>query len=223
MKQGYIKLHRKLLDSPIFTSDKGLRIWIWCLLKAEFKEKDAYIGRTKRLIKPGQFIFGRHSASEELDIAPSTIWSWICLLQKDNFIDIEKTTQCSVVSIKNWEDYQTNDNERKTNEKQTDTIYKNVKNDKNIYRVEKKIFKYPTIESIDDSLIEIIARDYKVTQKEIRFVLEELKVFKDLDKYVDFNKTLRNWVLRAIRYGSVKQEKSWEEQILEEVPDARII
>lgn len=138
MQNGYIFLHRKLLDSPVFSSELGLKVWIWCLLKSSFQERDIYIGRQKVHLEPGQFIYGRISASEQLGIAESTVRNWMSILEKDSYIDIKATNKYSIISIKNWEHYQKKDS-RKTTDRQTDDEQmdtnnkdKKVKNDKNI-------------------------------------------------------------------------------------------
>ena len=37
---GWIKLHRKTLDSKVFQNEKLLKTFVWCLLKASHKEYD---------------------------------------------------------------------------------------------------------------------------------------------------------------------------------------
>lgn len=135
MSGGWIKLHRKLLDSSIFTSDSGLRIWIWCLLRANHDECDVFVGIHKVHLMPGQFVFGRESASESLGISPSTVRNWINILQQDSRIDIKPTNKYSVISVLNWNDYQSMDNKkdnRITTEKQQNNTDKKDKKEKNI-------------------------------------------------------------------------------------------
>lgn len=135
MSGGWIKLHRKLLDSSIFTSDSGLRIWIWCLLRANHDECDVFVGIHKVHLMPGQFVFGRESASESLGISPSTVRNWINILQQDSRIDIKPTNKYSVISVLNWNDYQSMDNKkdnRITTEKQQNNTDKKDKNVKKI-------------------------------------------------------------------------------------------
>src|SRR3990167_2049346 len=105
-RAGYIKLYRKLLDNQIFASEKGLKIWMWCLLKASHKNIEIYLGRKKEQLKAGQFIFGRRAASEELKMSGSTIWWWMNQLRIDTFIDIEKPPKYSIITILNWPKYQ---------------------------------------------------------------------------------------------------------------------
>ena len=62
--KSYIKLFRKLLNSPIFENEKALKIWIWCLLKATHKERLQLVGQQEVNLQKGQFVFGRKRASE---------------------------------------------------------------------------------------------------------------------------------------------------------------
>ncbi|MDY4822387.1 MAG: hypothetical protein SO148_01085 [Candidatus Onthovivens sp.] len=145
MQQGYIKLHRQLLDTDIFENPKLLKVFIWCLLKATHKEREQRVGRKIVKLKQGQFIFGRAKASLELDIPQSTIWDYMKLLENRRTISIKSNNKYSVVTIENWGLYQNNDDfptakptaKPTTNGQQMDTN-KNVKNVKNNNIVAKK-------------------------------------------------------------------------------------
>lgn len=127
--EGWIKLHRKIIDNAIFSSEKGLKVWLWCLLKARREDGEVYLGKEKIQIKMGEFVFGRETASEELKMKPSTIRNWIDTLKKDSYVDIKPTNKYSIVKVLNWESYQGNGqhsgqqskNKVKTNGKQMDT------------------------------------------------------------------------------------------------------
>lgn len=128
---SYIKLFRKLLNSPIFENEKALKIWIWCLLKATHKEREQLVGQRIVSLKKGEFVFGRKQASEELKMTESTIYKYIKLLEKLQMISIKSNNKFSIVSIEKWEDYQIeelkNNNKITTKEQQSNTN-KNVKN-----------------------------------------------------------------------------------------------
>ncbi len=64
-------------------------------------------GETQVHLKPGQFIFGRHSAAKELGWSPSTIRNRLTLLGNMENVDIQKGQHYSIVSIRNWDIYQT--------------------------------------------------------------------------------------------------------------------
>ncbi len=129
--KSYIKLFRKLLNSPIFENEKALKIWIWCLLKATHKERIQLVGQTEVNLEKGQFVFGRKKAAEELQMTESTIYKYIKLLEKLQMISVNSNNKFSVVSIEKWEDYQVEelkDNNKKTTKEQRSNTNKNVKN-----------------------------------------------------------------------------------------------
>jgi hypothetical protein len=117
MGDGWIMLHRQLLESHVFANQTALKIWIWCLLKASRKERfvDLKIGKGTTAVKilPGQFIFGRFKAEEELSIDGSTVYRWMLKFQTKDFgmIEIKSNSQYSIVTICNWDVYQINANE----------------------------------------------------------------------------------------------------------------
>lgn len=133
MDKSWIKLYRDLLDSEIFSSEKGLKVWIWCLLKANHEETTFFVGMQKVELLEGQFIFGRKKASEELHMSPTTVVNWMRTLKQDSYLDIKTTNKYSVITIKKWNEFQKMDNKlynRKTTERQQKDTYKNDKNDK---------------------------------------------------------------------------------------------
>lgn len=130
--QGWIKLHRKLIDNPIFNSEKGLKIWIWCLFKAGHQGKSIYIGQKCIKLQPGQFVYGRESASDSLKMSQSTVRNWMNILKKDRYLDIKATANYSIITILNWSEYQTIDNKKDnkiTREKKQKDTNNNIKND----------------------------------------------------------------------------------------------
>ena len=129
---GWIKLYRKLLDSPIFSNEKGLKVWIWCLLKANHKEKDDFLmNRQPIVLGPGQFIFGRYIAAEELRMPPSTVWFWIQSLMSRDYVDIKTTNKFSIITIKKWREYQI----MLTTDEQEKNTYNNVNNVNNLMQI----------------------------------------------------------------------------------------
>ncbi len=141
VNNGWIKLYRKICENIIWQNEKALKIWIWCLLKANHKGKEVLIGRQKVKIKPGQFIFGSNKATQELNISKSTIHYWISFLISERYIERKIFPKYSIITILNWNEYQ--GVERKTDaglnadETQSSPIKetnKNVKNVKNIVK-----------------------------------------------------------------------------------------
>ena len=143
MDSGFIKLHRKTLNSMVFASEGLLKVWIWCLLKANHKDEWLVIrtgrGTTEIMVKRGEFIFGRKSASRELLMKERTLYDRMKKLEKAQNIAMQPYTHYTIVSVLNWDTYQVCDkiantqvaNQPPTNRQPTNTN-KNDKNDKNI-------------------------------------------------------------------------------------------
>ena len=138
MAEGYIKLHRKLLESSVFDNPNVLKVWIWCLLKATHQPHEQLVGLQNVQLLPGQFIFGRDKHSKELRFSRSSLYRYINVLKSLQMLDIKTNNKFSLVTIVNWELYQSLETKadsktsikRTANEQQMDTN-KNVKNVKN--------------------------------------------------------------------------------------------
>lgn len=105
--EGYIKVHRKVLDNPVFQNEKALKIWLWLLLKANYKDKyTLLLGRQKVELRAGQLVFGSNKACEELKMSKSTIHFWLNFLEVERYIGRKKTSKFSLISILNWGRYQ---------------------------------------------------------------------------------------------------------------------
>ncbi|UTH01650.1 DnaD domain protein [Macrococcoides canis] len=149
---GWIKVHRQLMDSPIFDNEKLFKVFMYCLMKASHKEHKQLVGKQVVILKPGQFVFGRKKASAEANMSASTLWSYMLTLKNLDTIDIKSNNKFSVVTIVNWglyqqeeenhdskrnnkrtTDEQQTNNKRTTDEQQMDTNknVKNVENDNN--------------------------------------------------------------------------------------------
>lgn len=122
MDNGYIKLYRKFLNSPIFQNEKLLKIFTWCLLKASYKQRDQIVGRKLITLKEGEFIFGRNKAAAELDIPASTVWDYMKFMESINIISIKSNNKYSVITIEKWGIYQGGEN---IFDNKYDSIYNN--------------------------------------------------------------------------------------------------
>lgn len=152
--EGWVKLHRKLLEATIFQNPNLLKFWIWCLLKASHKEHNERVGLQEITLNSGQFVFGRNKAAMELNMTPSTVYKYLRIMEKEQLIRIKSSNKFSVVTIVKWEVYQSDDKNRDnkgttivtTKEQQSDSRVtpkeqqsntnkneKNVKNEKNKY------------------------------------------------------------------------------------------
>ena len=112
---GWVKLHRSTLTSDVFLDAHLLKLFVWCLLRANHAEQSVSTttgrGTTIVGLKPGQFLFGAHKASEQLDMPKTTVQERMRRLEAMGTIKIESGTHYSIVTICQWDTYQNEDAE----------------------------------------------------------------------------------------------------------------
>ncbi len=144
--EGWVKLHRKIQWSAVFQNEGLLKVWIWCLVRGSHQDEWASVktgkGETEVLVKRGQFMFGRKSAAKALKMDESTVYKRMKKLENMRNCNIESNIHYSIVTILNWEVYQSmmepEVTPKVTPKEQPSNTYKNVKNVKNLKNGRKK-------------------------------------------------------------------------------------
>jgi hypothetical protein len=112
-------------------------------MKANYQEttwEATLTGKGKTLVQVGrgQFIFGRKTASEELDMKPSTVDKRMKKLEKLGNLNIKSNNHYSIITVVNWPSYQ-DEGEKGTGKvagkEQASNTNKNVKNEKKEERI----------------------------------------------------------------------------------------
>ena len=134
----YLKLYYKLLDWEWYTNPNVMRLFIHCLLKANRFDKKWHGIK----IKAGSFITSYENLAFETGLTVRQVRTALDKLKITGELTNKTTSQYSMITINNWNEYQTNDKQndkqmtdkRQTNDKQMTTTreYKNDKNDKSI-------------------------------------------------------------------------------------------
>jgi hypothetical protein len=106
---SYIKLHRKLLYSECFKKPEHLKLWIYCLLRANHEDKVITHGGKLVKVLRGSFITGRHKMSEDTGISERKIRTFLESKKATKDLSIESTKQYSVITVCNYSDYQDDD------------------------------------------------------------------------------------------------------------------
>lgn len=137
MGNGWIKLHRKLVDKGYYKKSSYVHLWIHLLMSANHESKEFLWNGSLIMVKEGQFITGRDQLSEATGIHRSSVERILKVLEIEHQIEQQKTTKYRLITILNWKEYQKEDskssNKRATNEQQASTNKneKNYKNEKN--------------------------------------------------------------------------------------------
>ena len=122
MNQGWIALHRQILEWEWFQDHNTLIVFIYCLLKCNFKDS-SFRGHA---VPRGSFVTGRKKMALELGLSEQQIRTALKHLISTSEITINATTQFSIITVNKFEDFQqpTNSltNEQPTSNQQLTTI-----------------------------------------------------------------------------------------------------
>jgi len=157
---GYISLHRKLLDWEWYNDNNTKILFIHCLLKANWEDKN-WQGT---LIKRGSFITSIETLSNELNLTFQNIRTSLSKLEKTNEIVKNSTNKNTLLTIVKYDDYQNLEN-KVTNEQQT--------NNKQLTTTNNIIIKKENIEPINWSVL--LEFFNEVTGKKCKVVPEKAK------------------------------------------------
>jgi hypothetical protein len=139
--QGWVKIHRQLLDNPIISKPDYLSIWVVLLLLANHQEHSFIWNNKKQICKRGQVLTGRKELARKTGVNESKIERILKYLKNEQQIEQQTTTKFRLITIKNYNQYQDFEqqneqqvnNKRTTSEQQMNTNKNdnNIKNDNN--------------------------------------------------------------------------------------------
>ena len=133
--KGWISLHRKLLDNPIFKNHKLLQTFLYCLLKATHDDYELLIGDQMVSLKSGQLATGRKAISQATNLTEQNVRTALNKLEKLGILTIKPTSKYSIITVAAWDTYQQN-NQQVTNNQPTSnqqvTTNNNINNKNNI-------------------------------------------------------------------------------------------
>ena len=135
---SYIKLDRKISDWEWFTDGNMVKLWIYLLTHANYKDT-SFQGHE---LKSGDVIVGRKILAERLKMSERSVRTCLEKLKKTKEVTIKTTNKYSIITIVKWAEYQCLDddtdqqavtpttNKRPTNDQQTTTYkkYKKLRN-----------------------------------------------------------------------------------------------
>ena len=162
--QGWISLHRKLVEWEWYSDANTMRLFVHCLLKANHADKK-WRGID---ISRGQFLTSVDSLSKELRLSSQKIRTSISKLKSTGEITIKTTSKYSMISIACYDSYQGDNkqdsnsitNKQQTNSKQITT----TNNDNNVNNENKS----------KDAALSIFA-DYGFSDQQIKLIYDNRK------------------------------------------------
>ena len=134
---GWIKLHRKLIQTSFYKDSQTVHLAIHLLMKANHREVKVIFNNEEVSINRGSLITGRHALSKEIGIQESTVYRKLRDLEKVGFSHTKSNNKYSIITIINYDSYNYNDKqgeqriEQPVNNQRTQT--RRNKKEENIY------------------------------------------------------------------------------------------
>lgn len=146
---GWIKLHRKITDNPLYFSEQFNRsmAWIDLLLLANYADNYFFKRGVRVDVKTGQVGYDLDSLAKRWKWSRGKVERFLKMLENDNQIVRQKNNVTTLISIVNYKEYQQDD---KANNKPNSKADENKQESKEI----KKVFKRPSIEEINTFCLE---------------------------------------------------------------------
>jgi len=138
---GWISLHRKILDNPVVCKDSDyFAVWVYLILTATHEGMYKLFKKEKILLNPGELITSRKSISSKLKIQESKIERILKAFESEQQIEQQTSNACRLVKLVNYAEYQNikqqdeqrMNNERTTDEQRMNTHNKGIRNNKEI-------------------------------------------------------------------------------------------
>lgn len=109
MDTGFITLHRKVTENPIWKNSQLVHLFITLLLLANHEEKKFLFNGKLESVKRGQLITGRHTLAEQTLIPAGSIPRYLGILEKLGIVNIKANNKFSLITIEKYNDYQNKD------------------------------------------------------------------------------------------------------------------
>lgn len=103
---GWIKVHRQLLEHWVSQEPELFAFWMRLLLEANHAEVRRMFNGSLITIERGQVVFGLEAFEAKSGISKKKLRRYLDLLQKEGMIGRQVTNKCSIISISNYNDYQ---------------------------------------------------------------------------------------------------------------------
>ena len=201
--EGWIKLHRKIVDNPYYFSEPFTRsqAWVDLLILANHKVGYFYKRGIKVTVEIGQVGYDLDSLGKRQKWSRGKVERFINELETDKQIVRQKTNVTTLLSIVNYKSYQTDSKaESKPNSKadgqQTVKQTEANKNDKN---EENEKNNKPT----ESEFLEYCKTIKEITYSSLEFSLKS--------KYA-------SWLANGWKDGNDKKINNWKTKILNTIP-----
>jgi len=106
MLNGWLKVHRKMLDHWVSEEPELFAMWMRLLLEANHSDKKTMFNGALVEIQRGQTLFGLEAFEAKSGISRKKLRRYLDMLEKEGMIGRQRTNKYSLISIVNYDSYQ---------------------------------------------------------------------------------------------------------------------
>ena len=188
---GWVKIHRKIIENHLWLCEKFTRsqAWIDLLLLANHKDGFFYMRGVKVDIKRSQIGWSEKKLSNRWSWSRTKVRKFLKDLEKEHQIKIIKSNVTQIVTIINYDMYQSEVPQKDTrstpevHQKDTNKKEKKEKNDKNIIP--------PTLKMIENYISE---KEYNIDSGKFFNFYEAKGWLVGKNKMKDWQASIRTWL-----------------------------
>lgn len=140
--EGFIKLHRQITENKYWFAERFTKsqAWIDLLILANHKGKTFFVRGNEVELERGQLGYAITTLAKRWKWNERTVDKFLSMLQKDEMIHYRKSPITTIISIKNYDLYQSNTEQNTEQSKNRIQTNKNVKECKRINKAKKNLF-----------------------------------------------------------------------------------
>lgn len=233
------------MHTSFFKNSNLVHFAVYCLIKANHKETTFFMNGENVILAPGEFVTGFNIVGKETQLSRQCYRTCLKNLEKCQFLTTKSTNKFTIISIKNWGEYQGEEKANHlTNHGATTgqppsnhqaTTYKNDKNNKN----DKKEPYVPIFSENSDEiklsnlLFEKICKNNPTTKKpniqswakSIDFMIKnDNRTIEDITKIINFSQSDNFWKTNILSTEKLREKydqlwlKMQEQKTPEKIP-----
>jgi len=188
---GFVKLHRKIIDWKWFKDGNTLKVFIYLLSRASFKGVADGLGNK---LKRGQLSTSLRNIATDCRLSPKQVRTSIKKLKNGKEIGTQTNNKCTIITINNWDEYQIEGKQEGNQRASKGHNKKKDKKEKNVYNTLEEKINFGKL--YIDAYSHRFADKYILSGADYSSIKNLQKVFKENDwhedKFQDIVKTYFN-------------------------------